>query len=204
MIQRMLANWSLVPLPFLNPTCTSGSSQFMYCWSLIWRILSITFVSVWDECNCVVVWTFFGIAFLWDWNENWPFPVLWPLLSFPDLLAYWVQHFHSWRMDKQNTVYPGNRILFSLKSEHRTDTFHRMNTAWKRDAKGKKPDTKRPCLHELICMKSRKQSNPLREKLDQGSQEHRGGKMEWGLSCHWSLVSDIGQWWWTSEHTKNC
>ena len=29
---------------------------------------------------------------LWDWNENWPFPVLWPLLSFPDLLAYWVQH----------------------------------------------------------------------------------------------------------------
>ena len=53
------------------------------------------FTSVWDECNCVVVWAFFGIDFLWDWNENWPFPVLWPLLSFPNLLAYWVQHFHS-------------------------------------------------------------------------------------------------------------
>ena len=53
------------------------------------------FTSMWDECNCVVVWAFFGIAFLWDWNENWPFPVLWPLLSFPNLLAYWVQHFHS-------------------------------------------------------------------------------------------------------------
>ena len=26
--------------------------------------------SVWDECNCEVVWTFFAIAFLWDWNEN--------------------------------------------------------------------------------------------------------------------------------------
>ena len=37
-------------------------------------------------------WTLFGIALLWDWNENWPFPVLWPLLSFPNLLAYWVQH----------------------------------------------------------------------------------------------------------------
>ena len=24
---------------------------------------------------------FFGIAFLWDWNENWLFPVLWPLLN---------------------------------------------------------------------------------------------------------------------------
>ena len=53
------------------------------------------FTSVWDECNCAVVWAFFGIAFLWDWNENWPFPILWPLLSFPNLLAYWVQHSHS-------------------------------------------------------------------------------------------------------------
>ena len=53
------------------------------------------FASVWDPCNCVVVWTLFGIAFLWDWNENWPFPVLWPLLRFPNLMAYWVQHFHS-------------------------------------------------------------------------------------------------------------
>ena len=25
---------------------------------------------------------------LWDWNENGPFPVLWPLLSFPNLLEY--------------------------------------------------------------------------------------------------------------------
>ena len=29
------------------------------------------FASMWDECNCEVVWTFFGIAFLWGWNENW-------------------------------------------------------------------------------------------------------------------------------------
>ena len=28
------------------------------------------FASMWDERNCAVVWTFFGIAFLWDWNEN--------------------------------------------------------------------------------------------------------------------------------------
>ena len=53
------------------------------------------FTSMWDDCNCAVVWAFFGIAFLWYWNENWHFPVLWPLLSFPNLLAYWVQHFHS-------------------------------------------------------------------------------------------------------------
>ena len=53
MIQWMLAIWSLAPLPFLKPAWTSGSSQFKYCWSLAWRILSIT--SMWDECNCV--WT---------------------------------------------------------------------------------------------------------------------------------------------------
>ena len=52
------------------------------------------FASMWDECTCAVVWTFFGIAFLWDWNENWPFPVLWSLLGFPNLLANWVQHLH--------------------------------------------------------------------------------------------------------------
>ena len=34
------------------------------------------FTTVWDECNCAVVWAFFGVAFLWDWNENWPFPIL--------------------------------------------------------------------------------------------------------------------------------
>ena len=45
------------------------------------------FTSIWNECNCEVVWAFFGIAFLWDWNENWPFPFLWPLLSFPKRLS---------------------------------------------------------------------------------------------------------------------
>ena len=52
------------------------------------------FANVWDDCHCVLVWTLFGIDFLWHWNENWPFLVLWPLLSFPNLLAYSVQHFN--------------------------------------------------------------------------------------------------------------
>ena len=42
MIQWMLAIWSLIPLPFLNPAWACGCSQFMHCWSLAWRILSIT------------------------------------------------------------------------------------------------------------------------------------------------------------------
>ena len=84
-----------------------GSSTFSKTSLNIWKFMVCVlvkpglenfehyFTSVWDECNCVVVWASFGIAFPWDWNENWPFPVLWPLMSFPNLLAYWVQHFHS-------------------------------------------------------------------------------------------------------------
>ena len=85
----------------------SGSSAFskssLYNWKFLVHVLlkpslkdfKLDPDSMWDECNCVVVWAFFGIAFLWDWNENWPFTVLWPLLSFPNLLTCWVQHFNS-------------------------------------------------------------------------------------------------------------
>ena len=96
---------------FNDPTdvvyLTSGTSAFSKSSLNIWKFtvhvllkpglenFEHYFASVWDKCNCAVVWAFFGIVFLWNWNENWPFPVLWPLLSFPNLLAYWMQHIHS-------------------------------------------------------------------------------------------------------------
>ena len=76
----MLAIWSLVLLSFLNPAWTSASSWFIL--NPILENFEHYFASMWDECHCEVVWAFFGIAFLWDWNENWPFPVLWSPLSF--------------------------------------------------------------------------------------------------------------------------
>jgi len=45
MIQWMLAIWSLIPLPFLNPVCTSWRSPFPYYWNLAWRMLSITLLA---------------------------------------------------------------------------------------------------------------------------------------------------------------
>ena len=78
----------------------SGSSAFskfsLYIWKLLVHVLlkpslkdfEHYLASMWNECNCTVVWIFSGIfAFLWDWNENWPFPILWPLLSLPNLLT---------------------------------------------------------------------------------------------------------------------
>ena len=77
---------------FYDPTdvgnLISGSSAFSKSSLNIWKFLVHVlvkpglknfeqyFASIWDECNCVVVWTFFGTAFLWDWNENWSFPVI--------------------------------------------------------------------------------------------------------------------------------
>ena len=76
----MLAIWFLVPLLFLNPTWTSGISQFTYCWSLAWRILSITLLVC--EMSAVVWWfehslalPFFGIGLktylFQSWDHCW-------------------------------------------------------------------------------------------------------------------------------------
>ena len=85
----------------------SGSSAFSKFSLNIWKFLVHVllkpslenfehyFATMWNEYNCAVVWTFFGIVLLWDWNENWPFPVLQLLLSLSNLLTYWVQHFNS-------------------------------------------------------------------------------------------------------------
>ena len=57
----------------------SGSSVFSKFSLNIWKFMVHVllkpglenfehyFTSMWDKFNCVVVWTFFGIAFLWDW-----------------------------------------------------------------------------------------------------------------------------------------
>ena len=65
MIQWMVAIWSLVRQLFLNLVWTSGSSWFMYCWNLAWRILSITWLAC--EMNAIV-WclNILGVSFLWD------------------------------------------------------------------------------------------------------------------------------------------
>ena len=132
MTQRMLAILSLVALPFLKLAWTSGSSWFTYCWSLAWRVY---FTSMWDDYNCVVVWTFFGTAFLWDWNENWPFSVRWPLLSFPNLLAYWVQQFHSiifwiWKSSAGIPSPPLALFVVMLPKAHLTSHSRMSGSRW--------------------------------------------------------------------------
>ena len=63
----------------------SGSSASLkpslYIWKFLVHILlkpglkdsEHNLTSMQNELNSMVVWTFFGNALLWDWNENWPF-----------------------------------------------------------------------------------------------------------------------------------
>ena len=86
MIQQMLATWSLVPLPYLKPAWTSGCSQFTYCWSLAWRILSITLLAC--EMSAIVRFfehslalPFFGVGMKTDLfvscGHCWVFQMCW-------------------------------------------------------------------------------------------------------------------------------
>ena len=103
MIHQMLAIWSLVPLPFQKPAWTSGKFMIHVLLKPGLENFEHYFTSMWDECNCAVVWAFFGSVFLWDWNENWPgksrnllmlfpFPPMpnWKLFSFLFLLNYYI------------------------------------------------------------------------------------------------------------------
>ena len=83
-----------VSLVSLNPDWISGSSWFTDWWSLAWRILSINLL----VCEMsTIIWylehflalPFFGL----EWKLTFSSPLT--VLCRSNLLAYWVQHFHS-------------------------------------------------------------------------------------------------------------
>ena len=60
-------------LSFLNAELSANFSFSSF--TFIKRLFSSSSLSTirWCHLHCVVVWKFFGIAFLGDWNENWLF-----------------------------------------------------------------------------------------------------------------------------------
>ena len=85
--------------------------------------------------HSLAVCAFFGIAFLWDWNENQPFPVLWPLLSFLNLLACWVNTFiaSSFRIWNSSTGIPSPPLalfVVMLPKAHLTSHYKMSASRW--------------------------------------------------------------------------
>jgi len=124
MIQRMLAIWS-------------GSSAFskssLNIWEFMVHILlkpglenfEHYFASMWDECNCAVVWTFFGIAFLWDWNETdlfqscghcWVFQICWHI----ECSTFTASSFRIWNSSTGIPSPPPALFLLMLSKAHLT------------------------------------------------------------------------------------
>jgi len=87
MIWQVLAIWSLVLLPFLNPICTSGNSQFTYF--PYWK--KSCFFSILLFCSISMHYShkkaFLSLlAVLWNSVFSWVYLSLSPL-SFPSLLS---------------------------------------------------------------------------------------------------------------------
>ena len=56
--------WKFTVHVLLKP----GLGNFEHYFTSMWDECNCALTSMWNECNCVVVWAFFGIAFLWDWK----------------------------------------------------------------------------------------------------------------------------------------
>ena len=97
------------PCFFYDPTdvgnLISGSSPFsksrLYIWKLSVHVLlkpslkdfEHYLASMWNESSCMIVWIFFGIELLWNWNENWTFPV-----SKPGFNSTWNVNFQMFKL----------------------------------------------------------------------------------------------------------
>ena len=119
---------------------------------------------MWNEGNCKIILMLFCIAFLWDWNENCPFPVLWPLLSFPvcwhiECSTLTASFFRIWDSSAGITPHPLALVLVRLPKAHLTSHFRMSGSRW---------------VTTPLCL-----SGSLRAFLYRYS----------GYSCHLSLIS---------------
>ena len=91
-----VGNLISVPLPFLKPAWTSGSSWFMYCWSLAWRILSITLLACEMSAICgslSILWHCLSLGL--EWKLTFSSPVATAEFSkFVDILSAALSQHH--------------------------------------------------------------------------------------------------------------
>ena len=135
MIQQVLAIWSLVLLPFLAPAGTSGSSWFMYCWSLVWRILSITLLP--HEMSAIVqnlehslALSFFGIRMETDLFQScghcWVFQICWHI----ECSTFTASSFRIWNSSTGILSPPLALFIVMLSKAHLTSHSSMSGSRW--------------------------------------------------------------------------
>ena len=86
------------------------------------------FTSMWDECNCAVVWAFFGIAFLWDWMKTdlfqscghcWVFQICWHI----ECSTFTAPFFRIWNSSTRIPSPPLALFVVMLSKAHLTSHF---------------------------------------------------------------------------------
>ena len=135
MIQRILATWSLVLLPFLNSGWTCGSSRFTYRWSLAWGILSITLLAC--EKHAVVhqfehslTLPFFGIGMKTDLFQScshcWVFQLCWHI----ECSTFKASSFRIWNSSTGIPSPPLALFIVMLPKAHLTSHSRMCSSRW--------------------------------------------------------------------------
>ena len=135
MIKQMLAIWSLVPLPFPKPAWTAGSSWFTYCWSLGWRILSITLLAcemtaiVWQFEHSLAL-PFFGIGMKTDLFQScchcWVFQICWHI----ECSTFTASSFRIWNSSTGIPSPPLALFIVMLPKAHLTSHSKMSGSRW--------------------------------------------------------------------------
>ena len=125
----------------------SGSSAFSKSSLNIWKLLVHILLkpsldnferyldSMWNRCNFVLVWAFSGISLLWDWNENWLFSVLRPLLSFSNFRhiecsTFTAPYFRIWNSSAGIPSPPIALFIMMLRKVHLTSHSRMSGSRW--------------------------------------------------------------------------
>jgi len=131
----MLAIWFLVPLPFLNPPWTYGSSQFTYCWRLAWIILRITLLAC--EMSAIVqlfehsvALPFFGIGMKTDlfnsYSHCWVFQICWHI----ECNTFTESSFRIWNSSAGIPIPPLALFIVMLPKAHLTSHSRMSGSRW--------------------------------------------------------------------------
>ena len=125
----------------------SGSSAFSKSSLNIWQFMvhillkpgledfEHYFASVWDECNCAVVWAFFGIAFLWigmktdlfqSCGHCWVFQICWHI----ECSTFTASYFRIWNSSTGIPSPPLALFIVMLPKVHLTLHSRMSGSRW--------------------------------------------------------------------------